>query len=46
MIDVNKPINSSNYTNKSELTKKLNVILEDMILKNPNQWIWTHNRWK
>ena len=21
-------------------------ILEKMILKNPDQWIWTHNRWK
>ncbi len=43
---VNKPINSSSFKDKSELTKKLNKVLEDMILKNPNQWIWTHNRWK
>ena len=21
-------------------------ILEKMILKNPSQWIWTHDRWK
>ena len=29
-----------------EITNKLNHILEKMILKNPDQWIWTHNRWK
>tara|TARA_X000001036_G_scaffold398652_1_gene401710 strand:+ start:5175 stop:6035 length:861 start_codon:yes stop_codon:yes gene_type:complete len=28
------------------ITLKLNKILEKMILKNPDQWIWTHNRWK
>ena len=28
------------------ITFKLNKILEDMILKNPSQWIWTHDRWK
>ena len=39
-------INVSNFKNKLELTIKLNQILEKMILKNPNQWIWTHNRWK
>jgi KDO2-lipid IV(A) lauroyltransferase len=28
------------------ITFKLNKILEEMITKNPEQWIWTHNRWK
>ena len=28
------------------ITTKLNGILEKMILKNPDQWIWTHSRWK
>ena len=46
IIHVNKPINSSNFKDRSELTNKLNTILENMILKNPNQWIWTHDRWK
>jgi KDO2-lipid IV(A) lauroyltransferase len=45
-MKVYEPINTSNFKNKSELTKKLNQILENMISKNPNQWIWTHNRWK
>ena len=38
--------NIVNFENKIELTMKLNQILENMIKKNPNQWIWTHNRWK
>ena len=40
------PIKNSNSENKEEITKKLNQVLESMILKNPNEWIWTHNRWK
>jgi len=28
------------------ITVKLNKILQDLILKNPAQWIWTHDRWK
>jgi KDO2-lipid IV(A) lauroyltransferase len=36
--------------NKSEsienITRHLNKVLEKMISQNPNQWIWTHNRWK
>ena len=28
------------------ITIKLNEILEKMIVKNPDQWIWSHNRWK
>ena len=45
-IDISKPLNTSIFKSKEELTLKLNQILEKMILKNPNQWIWTHNRWK
>ena len=26
--------------------KELNKILEKMILANPDNWIWSHNRWK
>ena len=28
------------------ITKKLNYWLEQKIIKNPAQWIWSHNRWK
>ena len=45
-IEFHQRINPANYKSKIELTKKLNEILEKMIIKNPNQWIWTHNRWK
>ena len=31
---------------KLNLTIKLNKIAEQMISKDPGQWIWTHNRWK
>ena len=34
------------FNDKLKLTKKLNEVLEKMIVRNPNQWIWTHNRWK
>ena len=40
------PINPKNYKSKSEITLKLNNILEKMISENSDQWIWTHNRWK
>ena len=29
-----------------KITLKLNKILEKMIMNNPDQWIWTHGRWK
>ena len=45
-IEIFKPLNIKKYNNKIEISKKLNQILEDMILKNPYQWIWTHDRWK
>ena len=45
-LKVQNPINVSNIKSKSEITLKLNQILEKMIVKNPDQWIWTHDRWK
>ena len=41
-----KEIDPNEFNSKIELTKKLNNVLENMIRKNPGQWIWTHNRWK
>ena len=46
IIKFHEPINFSKFSNKFQLTKKLNNELEQMITKNPDQWIWTHNRWK
>tara|TARA_X000001036_G_scaffold296052_1_gene275226 strand:+ start:8127 stop:8984 length:858 start_codon:yes stop_codon:yes gene_type:complete len=45
-MKVHKPIKSSSFNNKFEISEKLNQIIESMITKNPNQWIWTHDRWK
>ena len=45
-IEFQKEINPNNFKDKLEITEKLNKILEEMIVRNPNQWIWTHDRWK
>ena len=31
---------------KELISKKINRIIEDLILRDPSQWILTHNRWK
>ena len=46
IIEFFKPINSKNFKDKIKLSEEINKIIESMILKNPYQWIWTHNRWK
>ncbi len=43
-IKINKKNNPEQE--KKEITIKINEVIEKMILKNPKQWIWTHNRWK
>ena len=45
-MEFQKEIDPKRFKNKIDLTKELNNVLEKMIIKNPNQWIWTHNRWK
>ena len=45
-ISINDPINFSKEDSIENITLKLNQILETMILKKPEQWIWSHNRWK
>ena len=45
-IEFQKKINPKNFSNKIELSNELNRVLEKMIIRNPSQWIWTHNRWK
>ena len=45
-LEFQKKIKPKDFKNKIELSKKLNNVLEAMVLKNPGQWIWTHNRWK
>ena len=43
---VYEPIYFTKDSSVKIITDKLNKILEKMILKNPEQWIWSHNRWK
>ncbi|MDC1079135.1 hypothetical protein OAS05_00765 [Candidatus Pelagibacter sp.] len=45
-ITIKKPIKFSDYSTIDVITDDLNKVLQDMIIKNPDQWIWTHNRWK
>jgi KDO2-lipid IV(A) lauroyltransferase len=45
-ISVHDPINFSEEASIEDITFELNQILGKMILKKPEQWIWSHNRWK
>ena len=45
-MKVEEPINYNKDSTIDEITLSLNKLLEKMILKNPSQWIWSHNRWK
>ena len=42
----NKPIKFDDKFSIEQISLELNKILEKMILKKPDQWIWSHNRWK
>ena len=41
-----EPIKFDDELSLEQITLQLNKILEKMILKNPSQWIWSHDRWK
>ena len=45
-IIIHEPIKFSDNETIESITENLNNLLEKMILKNPEQWIWSHNRWK
>ncbi len=46
VIEFQNEIKSEDFDDKIKLTEKLNEVLEKMVMRNPTQWIWTHNRWK
>ena len=46
VVCVNDFQNNVNEATKIKVSEELNHILENMIIKKPNQWILTHNRWK
>ena len=45
-IKIYEELNFSKENTTKSITDKLNQILEIMILRKPEQWIWSHNRWK
>ena len=45
-LTIHDPLEYSNSETIETITLSLNILLEKMILKNPEQWIWSHNRWK
>ena len=45
-IKIYDELNFSKENTTKSITDKLNQILEIMILRKPEQWIWSHNRWK
>ena len=47
-MEILDPINilESEKKNKELITKKINQTIEKLILRDPGQWILTHNRWK
>ena len=45
-IIVEKPLKFSEADKIEDITIKLNQVLEKMILRKPEPWIWSHNRWK
>ena len=45
-ITIQKPIIFSEESSIQSITDKLNNVLENLIKIKPEQWIWSHNRWK
>ena len=45
-LTIHNPIEYSNNETIESITLSLNNLLEKMVMKNPDQWIWSHNRWK
>jgi Kdo2-lipid IVA lauroyltransferase/acyltransferase len=45
-LNFDEPIKFDNELSIEQISLDLNKILEKMIIKNPDQWIWSHDRWK
>jgi KDO2-lipid IV(A) lauroyltransferase len=45
-MKINRPIKFDKNETIESITNQLNNWLEKMISIKPNQWIWSHNRWK
>ena len=45
-IKVENPIEFSKHDSTEKITRDLNIWLEKTIIRNPKEWIWSHDRWK
>ena len=45
-LEILKPLDFSKNDNIETITLEINSTIEEMVKKNPEQWIWTHDRWK
>tara|TARA_B110001452_G_scaffold113299_1_gene94016 strand:- start:187 stop:1047 length:861 start_codon:yes stop_codon:yes gene_type:complete len=45
-LTIHEPLVYSDNESIDSITLDLNCRLEKLILENPEQWIWSHNRWK
>ena len=45
-MTISEPIDFNNENSIEQITLELNKWLENKILTNPDQWIWSHDRWK
>ena len=45
-INIKDPLKIVKDDDQYSITRKINIELEKMILNNPYQWIWTHDRWR
>ncbi len=43
---IDEPLKVSSNDNEKSILLKMNKKIEEILLDNPNQWIWTHSRWK
>ena len=45
-LKIHKPLYFGEDSSIQSITDELNKLLENMVKSNPEQWIWSHNRWK
>ena len=45
-IKIENPINVDSEDDEYSITSKINNKIEEIITKNPGEWIWTHDRWR
>ena len=45
-MKISEPLEFDKSENIETITIKLNNWIEKEIIKYPEQWIWSHNRWK